>query len=109
MKMTHVILKTDKIEDTKNFYETHLNLKNRGQSPSFLSFKFGEFILGFNEDPTFKEGHSQSIGHLGLEFSTKEEVDELFQYFKDIFPNTEKPIGGMGKGPYRFYVKDPHG
>ena len=110
MEINHIILKTSNINETKKFYESRFKIKNReGGVPGYVTFKFGEFVLGFSEDPSFSKAHAQSIGHLGLEVPTKKEVDSIYNHIKEIDSNVSKQRGGMGQGPYRFYVNDPNG
>ena len=108
-KLTHIIFHTSKISETAAFWENILELKNHiHTNENLLQYKFGNFMVMFNNVKESPEDYSQIIAHLGIEFPTKKDVDAQYERLKDKL-NIPKPIGGFGKGPYRFYIKDPNG
>ena len=104
--LTHVILYTAKLSETKHFWNNVLGLKNISPSGDNPSYKIGEFTVTFSYLEKAPENYSQIIGHFGFEFPSKADIDEHYQRLKNNFNLT---IPGPFKDPYRFYVKDPNG
>jgi len=108
-KLTHIVFKTAKIGETQNFWESILLQENRSQQENYLSYEVGSFIVNFLEDINNRGEFSNIISHIGLEFSTIQDIDIEFKRVSETLPNINNPVGGAGKGPYRFYITDPNG
>lgn len=108
-ELTHIIFYTSKLSETAAFWENILGLKNHiVTNKNRLQYKFGKFMVMFNNAEKPRNDYSDIIAHLGIEFPAKKDVDVQYEKLKDKL-NIPKPIGGLGKGPYRFYIKDPNG
>ena len=109
--LTHIVLKVRSFEQARIFYCDILGLTNRSMESEFLSFEIGSFFLNFAQDPNYTDSWALGIGHIGLQFPTRASVDTW--HSRLVVPangiNVSKITGGPGKGPYRFYLKDPHG
>jgi catechol 2,3-dioxygenase-like lactoylglutathione lyase family enzyme len=99
--LTHIVLKTNKMNETLRFYESKFEIKNHARKG--IAFKFLSFVLAFEESEDGVSG--DSVSHIGILYDSKFEVDELYARFD----NPSSLVGGMGEGPFRFYVKDPNG
>ncbi len=108
--INHIVLYCNEILSVRNFYETILDLKPKSISETYLTYQLGFFLLCFKEKKS-KTNYGEAIAHIGIEFSTREIVDEYFYKInKSGYLNTPiNIIGGPGLGPYRFYVRDPSG
>lgn len=124
---THLILKSNDLQSTRNFYETILEIKPQTNSASYLTYSLGPFLLGFklieeqikiscssqNNSEILKSIYLQdnSIVHLGIEFKTQREIEYYFNLLKNKkYKNMSAQVfGGIKLGPYRFYVTDPNG
>jgi catechol 2,3-dioxygenase-like lactoylglutathione lyase family enzyme len=109
--MNHIVLKVKSYNATKIFYCDDLKLKDRSQQNSFLSIEIGNLIINFVQDDNFEDSWVLGIAHIGLQFSKRAEVDTwhhlLRPHIKKV--SVSEISGGPGQGPYRFYLKDPHG
>lgn len=108
MNLTHIVFKTSKIEETKKFWESTFSVENRSEQEDFLSYKIGTFVINFSNDSSASLDFKSVISHIGIEFDSVSRVDEEYRKVLTLHPDTKKPIGGKGEGPYRFYLKDPN-
>ena len=108
-ELNHIVFHTSKIPETANFWENVLGLENNiTHNENLLQYICGKFLVMFSHSEKAPKDFSQAIGHLGIEFPSKKNVDEQYERLKKKL-DIPKPIGGWGKGPYRFYIKDPNG
>ena len=104
-ELTHIVFNTSNISKTADFWGNILGLKNYANKKDLLQYKISKFLLMFSYSKKCPEDYSQIIRHLGIEFSSKAEVDTQYERLKKKFNlNISKPIGGLKKGPYRFYI-----
>ena len=109
-ELNHIVFNTLKISKTADFWGNILGLKNHSNRKNLLQYKINKFLLMFSYSEKCPEDYSQTIAHLGIEFSSKAEVDTQYKRLKkNLNLNISKPIGGLKQGPYRFYLKDPNG
>ena len=109
-KLNHIVFYTSKISETKKFWEKILQLKNYiVDNKNLLQYRIGEFMIMFSYTKAeIPKSYTHIISHLGVEFPTRKCVDFQYQNLKKKL-DISKPIGGLKKGPYRFYIKDPNG
>ena len=109
-KLTHIEFYTSNVSKTVHFWENILGLKNRFKRGDRLNYTINELMIIFQYSEKGLKDFSQAVGHLGIEFSSKAEVDAQYKRLqKNSERNIPKPFGGLKQGPYRFYLKDPNG
>lgn len=120
MKINHIALYTNKLEELRNFYETYFQAKpnkkyhnpNTGLETYFLSFQDGA-RLEIMKRPDLEEinNSSERLGFIHLAFSVgcKENVDSLTTLLEnDGFKIISKPRT-TGDGYYESCILDPDG
>ena len=107
MDCTHIILKTNSLEETREYYEKFLGIKNHARIG--FALKVGSFVIGFEHVDSEIDITSNSIEHIGILLDSREEVDRIYEKLNKEGRSTSLKIGGPGQGPYRFYTKDPNG
>lgn len=109
-KSDHIVLACKSIKEIRYFYEQIISLVPNTIQDHYVTYNLGPFTICFKEIEGLKEVGS-AVVHLGIDFPLREDVDQ----FRDLILKsnyTIKPseiFGGPGKGPYRFYLKDPAG
>jgi len=120
MKIEHLAIWVDDLENMKKFYSTYFNLKvgekytnpKKKFSSYFLSFQQGARLeLMYLENKASSESGSESHGglaHFAIAVGSRETVDRLTALFKNnglkvIDPRT------TGDGYYESIVFDPEG
>lgn len=107
MNCTHIILKTNSLDETKEYYENFLGIKNHSRVG--FAVKVGSFIIGFEYVDTEIDITNNPIEHIGILLDSREEVDRIYEKLNKGGRSTSAKVGGPGEGPYRFYTKDPNG
>ena len=108
----HIVFYTSKLHETSHFWEKVLGCKNqfKGKHDPSLCYDFGgsknSIVFAFRENNP--KDWVKMIDHLGFSFSTKKEIDEIYEKLSKTL-DIPKPIGGLNQGPYHFCVKDPNG
>ncbi len=108
--MTHMVIKTAAMEETRKFWESVLLCKNgAADEENYLRYDVGSFTVMFDESKKAERNLLHVIGHVGFEFESKSHIDSEFERISQLVSGIKKPIGGMKQGPYRFYIDDPNG
>ena len=107
MDCTHIILKTNSLDETREYYENFLGIKNHARTG--FAVKVGSFIIGFEHVDREVDISNNPIEHIGILLGSREEVDQIYEKLNKEGRSTSSQIGGPGQGPYRFYSKDPNG
>lgn len=121
MKLEHIALWTNKLEEIKAFYEHHFNAK-AGEKYTNLSNGFESYFLGFesgarleimskpgipdNLNDTVQAQHMGLI-HMAFEVATMEEVNKKAHAFKEAGLKILRGPRITGDGYYEFETLDP--
>ena len=121
MKIEHLAIWVNDLENTKRFYETYFEGKSgeKYHNPNtlftsyFLSFQSGSRLELMHRPDISKrlQGGHEAMGltHLAISVGSKEKVDELTNQLKD---DGHVVVGGprtTGDGYYESVVLDPEG
>lgn len=109
-KSDHIVLACSNLAATRSFYEGVIGIVPDTVLDDYITYNLGGFFLCFKASlggPEF----GIAVKHVGIEFPLRTDVDLFFEKLResDYPPVSESIVGGSGKGPYRFYVKDPSG
>jgi len=109
-KSDHIVLACRNIKEIRSFYEQVISLVPNTILDHYVTYDLGPVTLCFKEIEGLGDVGS-AIVHIGIDFPSRKDVDQ----FRDLIQKSSysnKPseiLGGPGKGPYRFYIKDPAG
>lgn len=105
----HLVLSSNSISKTREFYEGILRIEPGTVQDHYITYDLNGFFLCFKQSSK-NQNVGKAVTHLGLDFERQDEVKEWFEKLKTHnLDMSENLLGGPGKGPFRFYVKDPDG
>ncbi len=105
----HLVLASNSITKTRNFYEETLKLEPGTVQDNYVTYELNGFYLCFKQVKK-QQNFGLAVIHLGIDFKTQTEVKDWFDRLQNLnLDISEKILGGIGKGPFRFYIKDPDG
>lgn len=119
MKIEHLAIWVNKLEDTRLFYETYFNAtsSDRYHNPVkqftsyFLSFETGCRLELMHQTAMPDNGNQQAIGlaHFAVSVGHKESVDALTNKLRRAGYNVVGEPRTTGDGYYESVVLDPEG
>jgi catechol-2,3-dioxygenase len=109
-KSDHIVLACKNIKEIRSFYEQIILLIPNRQLENYVTYTLGSFTLCFKEIESLGDVGS-AVVHIGINFPTRADIDKYHQLILDSSYQLQPSeiFGGPGKGPYRFYLKDPAG
>lgn len=97
-----VFFKTKKLDELKKFYINEVGCDIWLEQADCVLFRHGNFIFGLCQRDEFDTG-----GMLTFFFENREEVDSMYEKFKDIA--VSEPSHNKKYEIYQFFARDPEG
>ncbi len=97
-----IFFSAENLDKLKGFYLDSVGAEIWLEQEDCVIFRHGNLLFGFCQRP-----HVECSGTLTFFFSTKEEVDVMYEKFKEIA--VSKPVMNEKYDIYNFFTHDPEG
>lgn len=111
MKLNHLHIKAQNLDETRRFYETYFGFKKAfdHEGAAFLIDQGGFLLAIFQYEPGQSVHKYPSWFHFGFCLTREDQVRELYAQMRAADVEFERPLKEYEDGTVNFYCLDPAG